>query len=45
VGVNDEAGGCRLDDDLARRTEIERDMMLMGCTSMRQLSRANLRFR
>jgi len=27
------------------RAEIERDMMLMGCTSMRQLSRANLRFR
>jgi L-lactate dehydrogenase (cytochrome) len=27
------------------RAEIERDMMLMGCTSIRQLSRANLRFR
>jgi L-lactate dehydrogenase (cytochrome) len=27
------------------RTEIERDMKLMGCTSIRQLSRSNLRFR
>jgi L-lactate dehydrogenase (cytochrome) len=27
------------------RTEIERDMKLMGCTSVNQLSRANLRFR
>jgi len=27
------------------RTEIERDMKLMGCTSMKQLSRSNLRFR
>lgn len=27
------------------RTEIERDMKLMGCTSVDQLSRANLRFR
>jgi L-lactate dehydrogenase (cytochrome) len=27
------------------RTEIERDMKLMGCTSIRQLSRDNLRFR
>ncbi|NKJ73371.1 alpha-hydroxy-acid oxidizing protein [Rhizobium leguminosarum bv. viciae] len=27
------------------RTEIERDMKLMGCTSVRQLSRQNLRFR
>jgi L-lactate dehydrogenase (cytochrome) len=27
------------------RTEIERDMKLMGCSSIRQLSRANLRFR
>ncbi|MDL2400556.1 alpha-hydroxy acid oxidase [Rhizobium mayense] len=27
------------------RTEIERDMKLMGCTSVSQLSRANLRFR
>jgi L-lactate dehydrogenase (cytochrome) len=27
------------------RTEIERDMKLMGCTSIKQLSRANLRFR
>jgi L-lactate dehydrogenase (cytochrome) len=27
------------------RTEIERDMKLMGCTSLKQLSRANLRFR
>src|SRR6201981_1555896 len=27
------------------RTEIERDMKLMGCASIRQLSRANLRFR
>jgi L-lactate dehydrogenase (cytochrome) len=27
------------------RTEIERDMRLMGCTSVSQLSRANLRFR
>jgi L-lactate dehydrogenase (cytochrome) len=27
------------------RTEIERDMKLMGCASIGQLSRANLRFR
>ncbi len=27
------------------RTELERDMKLMGCTSIKQLSRANLRFR
>ena len=27
------------------RTEIERDMRLMGCSSVAQLSRANLRFR
>jgi L-lactate dehydrogenase (cytochrome) len=27
------------------RAEIERDMKLMGCTSVRQLSRSNLRFR
>jgi L-lactate dehydrogenase (cytochrome) len=27
------------------RTEIERDMKLMGCTSVAQLSRTNLRFR
>ena len=27
------------------RTEIERDMRLMGCTSVSQLSRTNLRFR
>jgi len=27
------------------RTEIERDMKLMGCTSVGQLTRANLRFR
>lgn len=27
------------------RSEIERDMKLMGCTSVRELSRANLRFR
>jgi len=27
------------------RTELERDMKLMGCTSISQLSRANLRFR
>jgi L-lactate dehydrogenase (cytochrome) len=27
------------------RTEIERDMRLMGCTSASQLSRANVRFR
>jgi L-lactate dehydrogenase (cytochrome) len=27
------------------RTEIERDMKLMGCTTVNQLSRANLRFR
>ena len=27
------------------RTEIVRDMKLMGCTSIRQLSRDNLRFR
>jgi L-lactate dehydrogenase (cytochrome) len=27
------------------RTELERDMKLMGCTSVGQLSRANLRFR
>ena len=27
------------------RTEIERDMKLMGCTSIKQLSRSNVRFR
>jgi L-lactate dehydrogenase (cytochrome) len=27
------------------RTELERDMKLMGCTSVSQLSRDNLRFR
>jgi len=27
------------------RTELERDMKLMGCTSISQLSRENLRFR
>jgi L-lactate dehydrogenase (cytochrome) len=27
------------------RTELERDMKLMGCTSVSQLTRANLRFR
>ena len=27
------------------RTELERDMRLMGCRSVAQLSRANLRFR
>jgi len=27
------------------RIELERDMKLMGCTSIAQLSRANLRFR
>jgi L-lactate dehydrogenase (cytochrome) len=27
------------------RAEIERDMKLMGCSSMQQLSRSNLRFR
>jgi len=27
------------------RTELERDMKLMGCTSIEQLSRSNLRFR
>jgi L-lactate dehydrogenase (cytochrome) len=27
------------------RAEIERDMKLMGCTNVGQLSRANLRFR
>jgi L-lactate dehydrogenase (cytochrome) len=27
------------------RAEIERDMKLMGCTSIGQLSRSNLRFR
>ena len=27
------------------RAEIERDMRLMGCTSVNQLGRANLRFR
>jgi L-lactate dehydrogenase (cytochrome) len=27
------------------RTEVERDMKLMGCTSVSELSRANLRFR
>jgi L-lactate dehydrogenase (cytochrome) len=26
------------------RTELERDMKLMGCTSVSQLSRANLRW-
>jgi L-lactate dehydrogenase (cytochrome) len=27
------------------RTELERDMKLMGCTSVSQLTRENLRFR
>jgi L-lactate dehydrogenase (cytochrome) len=27
------------------RAELERDMKLMGCTSVAQLGRANLRFR
>ena len=27
------------------RTELERDMKLMGCTSVEQLNRSNLRFR
>ena len=27
------------------RTELERDMRLMGCSSVAELSRANLRFR
>jgi len=27
------------------RTELERGMKLMGCTSIDQLSRSNLRFR
>jgi L-lactate dehydrogenase (cytochrome) len=27
------------------RAELERDMKLMGCTSIAELSRANLRFR
>jgi isopentenyl diphosphate isomerase/L-lactate dehydrogenase-like FMN-dependent dehydrogenase len=27
------------------RAEIERDMKLMGCASIRELSRDNLRFR
>jgi L-lactate dehydrogenase (cytochrome) len=27
------------------RAEIERDMRLMGCSSIQQLSRSNLRFR
>jgi L-lactate dehydrogenase (cytochrome) len=27
------------------QTEIERDMKLMGCTAINQLSRDNLRFR
>jgi len=27
------------------RTELERDMKLMGCTSISQLSRDNLRYR
>jgi L-lactate dehydrogenase (cytochrome) len=27
------------------RIELERDMRLMGCASVQQLSRANLRFR
>ena len=27
------------------RTELERDMKLMGCTALSQLSRDNLRFR
>ena len=27
------------------RTELERDMKLMGCTSIDQLNRSNLRFR
>ncbi len=28
-----------------RRTEVERDMKLMGCSNVAQLSRSNLRFR
>ena len=27
------------------RSELERDMKLMGCTSIEQLNRSNLRFR
>jgi L-lactate dehydrogenase (cytochrome) len=40
------AGGAGVERALGQyRAEIERDMKLMGCTSVDQLSRANLRFR
>jgi L-lactate dehydrogenase (cytochrome) len=40
------AGQAGVDRALALlRVELERDMKLMGCTSVSQLSRANLRFR
>ncbi|MEM6276910.1 MAG: alpha-hydroxy-acid oxidizing protein, partial [Pseudomonadota bacterium] len=40
------AGGAGVERALANlRTEIERDMKLMGITSLDQLSRENLRFR
>lgn len=40
------AGQAGVEKALANmRSEIERDMKLMGCTSVDQLSRANLRFR
>jgi L-lactate dehydrogenase (cytochrome) len=40
------AGGAGVERALGlMRAELERDMRLMGCTSVKQLSRANLRFR
>ena len=40
------AGGAGVERALGlMRAELERDMRLMGCTSIQQLSRANLRFR
>ena len=40
------AGGAGVEQALSlMRAEIERDMKLMGCASVNQLSRANLRFR
>jgi L-lactate dehydrogenase (cytochrome) len=40
------AGGSGVERALGlMRAELERDMRLMGCTSVKQLSRSNLRFR
>jgi len=40
------AGGAGVERALGlMRAELERDMRLMGCTSVKQLSRSNLRFR